>query len=794
MLLSEKYLRELVNPPVSAEELGHRLTMAGLEVDALKPFAPPFSGVVVGQVLACEPHPDADKLRVTQVDVGSGQPLQIVCGASNVRAGLKVPVATVGAVLPGDFRIKDAKLRGVASAGMLCAEQELGLAEQSDGLWELPAEAPVGACLREYLALDDHQIELGITPNRGDCLSLRGLARETAAIFELDFVPPAIPAVPAVTAEQRAVTLSAPEACPRYAGRVIRGIRPQAASPAWLVDALQRFGLRSLHPVVDVTNWVMLSLGQPMHAFDLGRLQGGIDVRTAAAGEPLTLLDGQTLSLQAGSLVIADDQQVLALAGIMGGQGSAVGEATTDLFLEAAFFAPLALAGQARRYGLHTDASHRFERGVDPALPPLAIELATTLILQLVGGEPGPLVETVAEAHLPQVAPIRLRRDRIAQVLGFSLSDEVVVQYLSRLGMRVSNLDDGSGWQVQVSSHRFDLALEIDLIEELARLYGYNRLPVTVPTAAIDLRASSETQVPLRRLKQVLVDLDYQEAITFSFVEPGLQRLFDPTLTPLALANPISADLSVMRTSLWPGLVQAVAHNQARQQSRVRLFESGLRFVPTADGLQQERMLAGVLAGKRWGAGWANAKDSLDFYDLKGNIESVLAAAGVQEQVRFEPFEQVSLHPGQSARLWLGETVLGVMGALHPTLVRQLDLQGPVYVFELSLAVLDGQARMPRFQSLSRFPEMRRDLALVVPDVVPAARVLDVARAAAGPALQGLQVFDVYRGPGVSEGSHSLALSLVWQDGERTLLETEVQAWVDAVLSALQQTLQVSLR
>lgn len=791
MQFSEQRLRQLVNPAVDTVALAHQLTMAGLEVDAITPVAPAFSGVVIGQVLTTEQHPNADKLRVTTVDTGNGSPLQIVCGAANVRPGLRVPVATVGAVLPGDFRIKDAKLRGVESFGMLCAEQELGLAEASDGLWELPEDAPIGADIRAWLNLDDNLIELGLTPNRGDCLSLRGLAREAAAVFGLDHAPAAIAPVAAAIADTLPVTVAAPEACPRYVGRLIKGIRSGVSSPLWLVEALRRSGVRSLHPVVDITNYVMLELGQPMHAFDAATLQGGIVVRRAAAGEALTLLDGQTLSLREQSLVIADSAQALALAGVMGGQGSAVGDATADLFLEAAFFQPLALAGEARRYGLHTDSSHRFERGVDFELPRLAIERATALVLEIVGGSAGPVVDISDASQLPARPAIMLRRSRIARVLGFSLSDDQVVGYLTRLGLQVSSA--GEGWQVVPPSHRFDIAIEVDLIEELARLYGYNNLPVTAPQAPIRLQAQPEARQPVRRLKRALVDLGWQEAITFSFVEPGLLQEFDPGVSPLVLANPISSDLSAMRTSLWPGLVLAARHNQSRQQTRVRLFETGLRFRPSEAGLMQEPMLAGIVTGSAWPEAWNNPKNSLDFFDVKGNIETLLQLAGVAGRTRFEAAEHPALHPGQTAAILLDGVSIGWLGALHPLKQQTLDLTGPVFVFELSLSAL-SEGSLPRFQPLSRFPEVRRDLALVVPDSVVAGDVLAVARAAAGVCLRDLQAFDVYRGQGMAAGHYSLAIGLIWQHVERTLQDAEVQGWVEQVLADLQTRLGVQIR
>ncbi len=647
MQFSEQRLRALVNPAVDTATLAHQLTMAGLEVDAIVPVAPAFNGVVIGEILSAEQHPNADKLRVTLVNIGAEQPLQIVCGASNARPGIRIPVATVGAVLPGEFRIKDAKLRGVDSFGMLCAEQELGLAESSNGLWELPLDAPIGQNIRQYLQLDDNLIELGLTPNRGDCLSIRGLARETAAVFGVDQRIEAIAAVPATHERRISVNVEAAAACPRYVARVIDGIDNDKPSPLWLIEALRRSGVRSLGPVVDVTNFVMLELGQPMHAFDGANINGGLVIRQARAGETLTLLDGQTLSLREQSLVIADHDQALALAGIMGGQSSAVSNATTSIVLEAAFFQPLALAGEARRYGLHTDSSHRFERGVDFELPRLAIERATGLLLDLVGGAAGPVVEVSDLAQLPARAAIGLRAQRISQVLGFALTDADVVAYLSRLGCTVTAAEQG--WQVIPPSHRFDLTIEVDLIEELARLYGYNRLPVTAPMAPIRLLPQPENQTSLRRLKRALVDMGYQEAITFSFIEAGLQQLFDPGVSPWALANPLSAELAVMRTSLWPGLAMAVLHNQSRQQSRVRLFEAGLRFTPTADGLEQVPMLAGIVSGDAFSASWNNPKNSLDFFDVKGNIESLLQLCGIAAE--FVASTHPVLHPGQSAAI-----------------------------------------------------------------------------------------------------------------------------------------------
>lgn len=780
MQFSEQRLRRLASPAVNTADLAHQLTMAGLEVDAIESMAPAFTGVVVGRVVSTEPHPDADKLRVAMVDIAQPELLQIVCGAANVRADIRVPVATIGAVLPGDFRIKAAKLRGVASSGMLCAEQELGLAEQSDGLWELPLDAPIGADIREYLALDDQLITLGLTPNRGDCLSLRGLAREAAAVFDLDIQLSLPSAMTATTEHQRDIVIEDTSACPRYVGRVIRGLR-QASSPAWLVDGLRRYGVRSVSPLVDITQWVMLELGQPMHAFDEQKLNGSVRVRRANAAEALTLLDGQVLSLRESSLVIADDHGAIALAGVMGGQGSAVSDTTVDVFLEAAHFDPLTLAGEARRYGLHTDASHRFERGVDAELPRHAIELATALIIEVLGGEAGPVLEMTNAKHLPQRLAINLRRQRITRVLGFSIDDARVIALLKRLGMQIEASNDG--WLVTPPSHRFDISIEVDLIEELARLTGYNNIPVTPALAAIKLAPRTESAQSLRRLKRALVDMGYQEAITFSFTEASVQQAFTPNLTPLTLANPLSQELASMRTSLLPGLLMAVRHNQSRQQSRIRLFEAGMRFLPKADGLVQEPMLAGVLVGSALPMLWSNTKTNVDFYDLKGNIEHLLSVARVAT-LRFVSAQRDGFHPGQCAEIYEGDTCLGVLGAIHPSTLAAFDVDGPVFAFELSQQLL-ALGSLPGFTPLSRFPQMQRDLALLVPLAVNADAVISSIRQHAGADLQRVDLFDVYRGAGLPEGYYSLAITVIWQHAERTLLDAEVQSSVDNVLTAL---------
>ena len=792
MQISESWLREWVNPSqLNTQQLGHQLTMAGLEVDALQPIAPAFTGVFVGEVVAVEPHPQADRLRVTTVNVGQAENLQIVCGAANVRAGLKVPVATIGAVLPNDFAIKRAKLRGVESFGMLCAAQELGLSPETDGLLELPADAPIGMSIREYLHLDDYTMEFGITPNRGDCLSVLGMAREVSAFNGLPLTWPSIPSVPATLQDRLPISLQA-DACPRYVGRVIKGIQANAASPEWLVRKLARSGIASLGAVVDVTNYVLMELGQPMHAFDLNKIEGGIVVRQAQAGEQLTLLNKQTIELRADSLVIADQEKALALAGIMGGNDSAVSDTTVDIFLESAFFQPLALAGKARSYGLHTDSSHRFERGVDFNLPRLAIERATQLILAIAGGQAGEVLEATLEQALPTRQAIELRVAKVQQVLGFALTAEQTETMLTALGMNV--VAQEGGWLVTAPSYRFDISIEADLIEELARVYGYDNLPTQQPQLAFELAAQDEA-VSSQRIKELLVALDYQEAITFSFVDPKLQQILDPQAPTLSLANPLSSELSTMRTTLWTGLLNAVAYNQNRQQSRIRLFEVGSRFVPQADGsLQQDMMVAGVITGNVLAEAWANKSTHVDFFDLKGNVEAILALTGNSDRVSFKAAQHPALHTGQTASLVDEQgQVVGYLGKLHPLVQQKLDLEGAVYVFELLLAPLLA-AKLPKFKELSRFPSLRRDIAIVLDATIAADSVLATARAAGSELLQNVWLFDVYQGTGIAEGKRSLAIGTHWQHNDRTLQDEEVKAGVQAIVDALAQQHNAVLR
>lgn len=791
MKFSEQWLREWVNPAVDTRELADQLTMAGLEVDAIDPVAGEFSGVVVGLIAAAEPHPDADKLRVCQVDDGSGELLQVVCGAPNARPGLKAPFARVGALLPGDFKIKKARLRGIESCGMLCSGDELRLSDQTDGLLELAEDAPVGSDLRGWLNLDDVTIELGLTPNRADCLSIAGIAKEVAVLNRGVSAGPAIAPVAPVMDETFPVALEAAADCPRYVGRVIRDIDPGRPTPAWMVERLSRSGIRSIDPVVDITNYVLLELGQPMHAFDLSTLQGGIRVRRANPGEPLELLDGQTLELSAADLVIADQQRAIALAGIMGGKATAVSATTRHIFLESAFFTPHSLAGRARGYGLHTDSSHRFERGVDPALQAQAMERATALMLSIVGGRPGPLIDISDAEHLPSPSAVRLRRARVARVLGLELPDAEIERILSQLGLVISTADDG--WLARPPSWRFDLRIEADLLEELARIYGYNQLPVRILDTALDFAPQVETDTSAAALRQQLVARGYQETITYSFVEPALQAALDPNCEPVALTNPISADMSVMRSTLWAGLLRAAEYNCKRQQSRLRLFETGLRFVPGAEGLQQIPSLALLLSGRREPESWTGGSDNVDFFDLKGDVEALLQLAGVAGECSFSAAEHPSLHPGQCAAVHRQGRCVGYLGQLHPRLQRELDLPQPVFLAELNLDSFQNAA-LPRFRELSRFPEVRRDLALLVPRDLPAQTVLDAAREAAGSNLQDLRLFDIYEGKGIDPQRKSLALGLTFRHTSRTLNDEEINTAVNAVVEYLANRYEATLR
>lgn len=791
MKISENWLRTWVNPAIDSDTLSDQLTMLGLEVDELAPVAKPFTGVVIGEVLTVEQHPDADRLRVTTVNIGSGEPLQIVCGAPNVRAGMKAPVATIGAVLPGDFKIKKGKLRGVESQGMLCGASEIDLEDKIDGLLELPADAPVGVNIREYLKLDDNVIDISITPNRGDCFSIRGIAREIAVINKLQMNEPVINAVDATITDEKKVVIST-EGAPRYLGRVVKNVNVKAATPEWMEQALSRSGIRTHSILVDVTNYVLMELGQPMHGFDLSKIEGTVHVRQATQQEKLQLLNDQEVELQEDIMVIADDQKALAIAGIMGGLSSSVTDDTTDIFLESAFFAPLAIAGRARRFGLHTDSSQRYERGVDFELPLIAMNRASQLIQELAGGEFGPI--TVAEKTdlLPKREVIELKQAQVDQLLGYQVAGEFIADALTRLGCKVTVKAKGE-WSVVPPSHRYDMAIYQDLIEEVARIDGYDNIQISLPSMDVKF-AKYQDRFELAELRQTIVTLGYQEAISFSFADAKLEKQLNPEVQPLMLANPISSDLAVMRSTLLSSLIPCVQYNLNRQQSRVRFFEFGLRFdyqnAKSIEDLQQTPMLALVAVGSQEPESWHVKPQPMDFFDFKGEIEEILAAGRVS--VEYVRSERAWLHPGQSAEILVEGKSIGYLGRLHPSLENELDLS-TTWVAELDqTAVL--QSYVSNFTELSRFPSVRRDIALLISDNINVRDIQQLIEQTGGELLDSTWLFDVYTGQGVEDGKRSLAFALLWQHPSRTLEDAEIKSGMDNIIQVLENTYQATLR
>ena len=786
MKFSENWLRQHVSIDADSAALERRLTMIGLEVEGVERIGAALDGVIVARIVECAKHPEADRLQVCQVDTGA-QRLQIVCGAPNARPGLVAPLATIGTRI-GELTIKAAKLRGVDSNGMLCSARELGIDADASGLLELPADAPIGTPLGDYLGLPDNIIELGLTPNRGDCFSVRGIAFDVAAACSSGVVPFDATPMPALNDASLPVELHAGADAPRYVGRVIEGVDAKRPTPVWMAERLRRSGIRPISLLVDVTQYVMLELGQPMHAFDRDLLRGPVGVRRARAGEALKLLDGRDVSLDEEFLVVTDADRAVALAGVMGGSDTRVTDATKHVFLEAAHFAPSAIIGRGRRLGLHTDAAHRFERGVDPELPRQAIEVATRLLVEIGGGAPGPVVESVIAEHLPRPQAVLLRRARLARVLGIAIADAEVERILRALGLAVANTKDG--WQVTPPTRRFDIAIEEDLIEEVARIHGYDAIPATLPGGATRLAAPSETRVDENTLRRQLAARDFHEAINYAFVDAALLTTWHAADAAVALANPLSAELGVMRTRLLPGLVAALARNAARQQPRVRLFELGNVFAQAAAGaapLETPR-IAAVACGGAAAEQWGTAGRDVDFHDLKGDLDSLAALSGAQ--LEYRPSRQPWGHPGRSAdvvRIDGGrEVAIGWIGQLHPRLQRALDLDADVVAFELDLVPLLARA-VPKARPLSKYPSVRRDLAFVVAETVPWTALRDSVKAVAGPSLQDLVLFDRYAGKGVESGFKSLAMGLILQDESRTLTDRDVDAVVADVIAALQR-------
>ncbi|GGI73767.1 phenylalanine--tRNA ligase beta subunit [Shewanella hanedai] len=794
MKFSESWLREWVNPSISRDELSHQITMAGLEVDGVEGVAGEFTGVIIGEVVECGQHPDADKLRVTKINVGEDELIDIVCGASNCRLGIKVAVAMVGAVLPGNFKIKKAKLRGEPSCGMLCSYTELGINIESDGILELPSDAPLGTDLREYLSLDDAVIEVDLTANRADCLGMAGLAREVGVLNRQAVIQPTWEAVVPSIDDTVNIDLQAPASCGRYLGRVVKNVNVKAATPLWMQEKLRRSGIRSIDPIVDITNYVLVEFGQPMHAFDLAKLEGDIQIRMGNGAEKLTLLDGNEITVPADSLVISDEKKPLALAGVFGGEFSGVSNKTRDIMLECAYFSPLAILGKTRRLGLHTDSSHRFERGVDPELQHKAMDRATRLVLDICGGEAGPVAEAKSDEHLPKPVAITLRRSKLDRILGHHIADAEVTEIIERLGFTV--VTTAETWEVVTATYRFDMAIEEDLIEEVARIYGYNNIPNIAPVGSLSMPDHKESDISLKRVRSMLVARGFQEAITYSFVDPKMQALVHPGAEAMILPNPISIEMSAMRLSTLTGLLSAVGYNQSRQQNRVRLFESGLRFVPdaTADsGVRQQAMLGAVISGVQNDEHWSMETKTVDFFDLKGDLEAIIGLTVSEEEFTFRSAMHSALHPGQCAEILRNDRVIGFIGAIHPSLEKPFGLNGKTIVFELELDAL-LHAQLPLAQTVSKFPANRRDIAIVVDDEVLAGDVVKMIRKVGQNQLVGINLFDVYQGKGVEPGKKSLAIALTLQDNTRTLEEKEIAEMVDSVLSTLKSEFNALLR
>lgn len=798
MKCSESWLREWVNPKLTREQLANILTMAGLEVEEYAPVAAMFSHVVVGKVLRVEKHPDSDKLTVCKVDVGKKQPLNIVCGAPNVRAGMKAPVALVNAALP-NIKITKSTIRGVDSEGMLCSAAELGLSENSEGLLTLPDDAPIGEDLRELLQLEDYTIDVAITPNRSDCLSVKGIAREIAALTKAKLHPLTVPKTKAVIRDTFKVTIKTKKGCPRYIGRVIRNVNASAPTPLWLQERLRRSGVRFISAVVDVTNYVMLELGQPMHAFDLQTINKGIIVRHAHAGEKIALLDGSEQTLDDQTMIIADHEKPLAIAGVMGGMDSSVTLLTTDIFLESAYFSSQTIAAQRQRYNLTSESAYRFERGVDPTIQQIAIERATQLILAITGGQAGPLNEVVSKTDLPKLPVVKLAKEKVTQVLGFDIANHTISDIFDRLNFqRKTQLSNKQAkWEVKPPAYRFDISLPEDLIEEIVRVYGYEKIPEKMMKVSLQLKQSQRNELNPFDLRQILNNLGYFEIVSYGFVKPELQQLLNPDVNQHALSNPISTDMAVMRNTLLPGLINALLYNKSRQQHRVRLFEIGTCFMPTGTRVEESQSLAGLVSGLVLPEQWGTKAKEADFFDLKGDIQNILRLSYPTEALIFEPDQHPALHPGQSAGIYVGtednKQKIGVLGMLHPSVLQALDIKDKVYVFEIDLDLLKKRS-ISGFREISKFPEIRRDIAILVNEAIRSKAIQDTIKTTAGSWLKEVFIFDVYQGTGVKAGFKSIAIALILQHPTRTLIDDEVAALMERVIAALKGQLGAELR
>ncbi len=790
MKFSENWLREFVNPEVDSETLMHQLTMAGLEVDGNEPACSPFDGLVVAEVKSVEKHPDANKLHICEVDCGEKDLLTIVCGAPNVKKGMRTVLAKVGATLADKPKLEAVALKGVTSYGMLCSAAEIGLGEANDGIIELSETEKIGKPLTEVIDILDNIIDVSLTPNRGDCLSIRGIAREVAVFNNVELTNPKIQAVDVSSKASRNIKLSTRTDCPHYIGRVIENIDASAKTPLWLSEKLRRSGIRSINIVVDITNFVMLELGQPMHAFDNDFLKGDIDVRYPKDNEKIKLLDESEHQLRSNTLLIADDSGALAMAGIMGGFDSAVSTKSKNIFLESAFFTPETIIGESRQYGLHTESSHRFERGVDPQLQLQAIERASGLILQLCGGEAGPVIEKTSKEDLPENSQVILRKPQISRVLGVDLEDKFVTDTFSKLDMQCKYKENQ--WVVVPPSHRFDVNIEVDLIEELARIYSYDAISEATPSNHIKMKSPNRVHLSVKQIREILINRDYQEVITYSFIDPGLNKLLNNNENSLVLANPIAPELSAMRSSLIPGLLNSLQYNVKRQRDRVRLFETGLVF-KGKEQLQQNAHVAGLCYGNNYEKQWDKKSISIDFYDLKSDVETIIHSLVETERLEFKASEMEILHPGQAMDVYIDGTIAGCFGQLHPKIAAKLDLKNNVYLFDFEMKNLNKIGAV-KFRSISKFPSVKRDISILIDEEIPLAEVITSVQNTATDALTNLELFDVYQGEGIEKKKKSLALGLTFQVTSSTLTDEEVESIMGNVIDGLYNKFGATLR
>jgi phenylalanyl-tRNA synthetase beta chain len=791
MKIAESWLREWVNPDLDTEALAERLTMAGHEVDGIEIEGQGLDGVVVAEVVEVSKHPNADRLSVCKVDSGTGELVDVVCGAPNVVAGMKSPLAIPGVKLPNGVKLRKSKIRGVESNGMLCSAIELGLGDDSDGIIALPDDAPTGTALTEYLLLPDAVIDLDLTPNRGDCFSVLGIARDVAALTATDMKAAEVEPVAPTIDDTHPVELDAPEGCPRFAGRVIRNIDLSARSPVWMTERLRRAGLRSIHPVVDVTNYVMLELGQPLHAYDLALVKGPIRPRMAKKDEKVVLLDEKEISASTDTLLISDDSGAIGIGGIMGGLGTAVTEQTKDVFFEAAFFTQEVIAGRARSYGMHTDASLRFERGVDPEGQARAIERATALLLEISGGQAGPLVVESAPEFLPQRDAIRVRKDRLIRLLGVVIDDDVVQRIFEGLGLEAVQTE--AGWDVVSPSHRFDISLEVDLIEEIARVYGYDEIPEVTAVAETPLEGVTESKIDFELAASTLVARDYQEIITYSFIDPESNTRLTNVDSELVLSNPISSEMSVMRSSLWPGMLLAAAANASRQQDRIRLFEIGKSFHGSLSEHNEVVRIAALCVGPASPEQWGLKGQAVDFFDIKSDLTALLQLTGDVSDIEFRPAEHPALQPGQAASIVRDGIELGMIGKLHPKHSKFFELKRDAFLFEIDgLAAL--ASKVPKAETISKFPSIRRDIAVVVDDKISADELISAVASSAPDLISSVRIFDIYKGPGIEAGLKSVALGLILQETSRTLTDEDADAAMTAAVQKLEDKFAAELR